>query len=225
MDEILLLKTKSVLYVEDDDVVRESVGNTLQYFFNDITIAKDGKEAMELLERRFDVVILDHNLPFYNGIDIARHIRTKTDETIIFMISNYQETKLLRDAMSIGAIDYLPKPLSFDEFRNALKECAKRLEKKELVPLVDGYFYNKTLKSIFKNGIETKLTKNETIFLELLVENPNQIISYELISEELFKSQNSEANLSSIKNMILRLRRKLDTQFVENVTGLGYRFV
>jgi len=223
MDELATLKNKKVLFVEDDEVIRESIAKTLQIFFDTIVTAKDGKEAMELLDMGFDIAILDYNLPFFNGIDIAREIRTKSDETIIFMISNYQETRLLRDAMGIGAIDYLEKPLSFAELKNTLLECAKRLSKKEEQIICEGLCYNKRIKSIFKNNEEIKLTKNEIVFLELILENSKKLIHYDLITEELFKSQNTEANLPSIKNMILRLRKKLGIPLVESVSGVGYR--
>lgn len=224
MDELSLLKSKKVLYVEDDEVIRESIAKTLELFFDTIVTAKDGKEAMELLKDTFDVAILDYNLPFYNGIDIARAIREKTEKTIIFMISSYQETRLLRDAMGVGAIDYLEKPLSFNEFKNALKECAKRLAKEEEnYQLSEELIYNARVKSIFRNNEEIKLTKNEIVFLELILANPKQLIYYDLITEELFKSQNIEANLPSIKNMILRLRKKLAIPLVESISGVGYR--
>lgn len=223
MDNLSILKNKKVLYVEDDDVIRESISKVLNLFFDDITQAKDGQEAMNLLESSFDVIILDLNLPKYNGIEIARAFRAKSDEVVIFIISSYQETQNLRDAMKLGAIDYLSKPMSFDELKNVLTECAKKLSKKEIVQINDNLIYNKRLKAVFKDDNEIKLTKNEILFLELVLSNKKQLISYELITQELFNSQNYETNLPSIKNLILRLRKKLDIQLVDSVFGVGYR--
>jgi len=216
------LKNKRVLFVEDDEVIRSSITETLLFFFDAVVVAKDGKEALELLDTKFDIAILDYNLPFYNGIDIARKIRTHNDETIIFMISNYQETRLLRDAMGVGAIDYLEKPLSFEDFKSTLMECAKRLSKKEKCSLGENLFYDSSLKSVFRDDLEIKLTKNEILFLELLLANPKKLISYDQIILELFQSQNREANLPSVKNLVLRLRKKLGTALVESVSGVGY---
>lgn len=223
MDDLATLKNKKLLFVEDDEVIRESIAKTLGLFFDTIVTAKDGQEAMGYLKESFDIAILDYNLPFYNGIDVAKVIRSKNDDTIIFMISSYQETKLLREAMGVGAIDYLEKPITFKELKKTLEECVKRLAKTEECQLFNGLIYNKKLKTIFRGDNEVKLTKNEIAFLELLLANQKQLIPYDLITEELFKSQNIDANLPSIKNMILRLRKKLGIPLVESVSGVGYR--
>jgi DNA-binding response OmpR family regulator len=223
MDNLSILKNKKVLYVEDDRVIRESISKVLGIFFDDITLAIDGEEAMNLLKNRFDVVILDLNLPKYNGLEIAKEVRKRSEETLIFLISSYQETQNLRDAMRLGAIDYLPKPIRFDDLKNVLSACANKLSKNEVKTFGENLIYNTRLKSVFKEDEEIKLTKNEITFLELVLSNQRQLICYDIITQELFQSQNSDANLASIKNMILRMRKKLDTPLVESVSGVGYR--
>ena len=223
MDKLSILKNKKVLYVEDDPIVRDSISKVLSIFFDDIRVLEDGQDAMNLLQERFDIIILDLNLPKYNGIEIAKTFREKSQESLIFMISNYQEIQNLRDAMKVGAIDFLSKPVSFNELKTVLEECANRLSKDIIYPLSNDLIYNSQLKTVFKNNEEIKLTKNEIIFLELVISNKNQVLSYEVITNELFNSQNSSVNLPSIKNMVLRLRKKLNTNLVESIFGVGYR--
>lgn len=223
MDELSILKDKKVLYVEDDDIIRDSISRVLKIFFDNIVLAKDGGEAMDMLGLDFDIVILDLNLPKYNGIEIAKAFRAKSEDIIIFLISSYQETQNLRDAMRLGAIDYLSKPISFDDLKSVLTICAKKLSKDVIKPLGDDLVYNTRLKTVHKNGREIKLTKNEIVFIELVLENQKQLITYELITQELFNSGNSDINLPSIKNLVLRLRKKLNIPFVESVFGVGYR--
>ena len=223
MDELSILKDKKVLYVEDDDIIRDSISRVLKIFFDNIVLAKDGGEAMDMLGLDFDIVILDLNLPKYNGIEIAKAFRAKSEDIIIFLISSYQETQNLRDAMRLGAIDYLSKPISFDDLKSVLTICAKKLSKDVIKPLGDDLVYNTRLKTVHKNGREVKLTKNEIVFIELVLENQKQLITYELITQELFNSGNSDINLPSIKNLVLRLRKKLNIPFVESVFGVGYR--
>mgnify|MGYP000877833392 CR=1 FL=1 len=223
MDDLSILKDKKVLYVEDDDIIRDSISRVLEIFFDNLVLAKDGGEAMDMVSEDFDIVILDLNLPKYNGIEIARAFRAKNEDIIIFLISSYQETQNLRDAMRLGAIDYLSKPISFDELKSVLTICAKKLSKEILKPLGDNLVYNTQVKSVFKGDEEIKLTKNEIVFLELVLANSKQLITYELITQELFNSDNSDLNLPSIKNLILRLRKKLDIPLVESVFGVGYR--
>ncbi len=223
MNNLSILKNKKVLYVEDDEVIRESTAQVLNIFFDNITLAIDGEEAMDLLDNRFDIVILDLNLPKYNGLEIAQEVRKQSEEALIFLISSYQETQNLRDAMKLGAIDYLPKPIRFEELKNVLSECANRLSKNEINYFGDDLTYDTKLKLVFRNDEEIKLTKNEIIFLELVLSNQKQVMHHNLITQELFQSNNSDINLASIKNLVLRLRKKLDTPLVESVSGVGYR--
>jgi DNA-binding response OmpR family regulator len=223
MDSLLILKDKRVLYVEDEDIVRESITKTLSFFFDNITIAKDGKEAISFIDNDFDIIILDFNLPEYNGIDIAKVFRAKSDDTIIFIISSHYETENLREAMQIGAIDYLPKPMRYDDLLFVLKKCATRLPKQELKYLGDNLTYNMKLKSVFKNDKEIRLTKNEVVFLELILSYKKQLLHYEVISKELFNSANIDSNIPSIKNTLFRLRKKLGIPLVDSIFGIGYR--
>lgn len=223
MDNLSILKNKKVLYVEDDAVVRESIAKVLSIFCDNISLAEDGEIAMDLLKNNYDIVILDLNLPKYNGLEIAKEIRKQSEETLIFLISSYQETQNLRDAMRLGAIDYLPKPIRFDDLKNVLSECANKLSKHDVKTFGSNLLYNTRLKSVFKDDEEIKLTKNEITFLELVLSNQKQLVCYDMITQELFQSQNSDVNLASIKNMILRMRKKLDTPLVESVPGVGYR--
>lgn len=222
MNNLTILKNKKVLYVEDDPVIRDSISKVLGIFFDDILVLQDGEEAMNSFNQHFDIIILDLNLPKCNGMEIAKAFRKKSNETLIFMISNYQEIKNLREAMKIGAIDFLSKPISFDELKTVLEECANRLSKDIIYTLTNDLIYNSELKTIFKNNEKINLTKNEIAFLELLILHKQQVLSYEVISNRLFSS-NSSSNLSSIKNMILRLRKKLNTNLVESIFGVGYR--
>ena len=223
MDNLSLLHDKKVLYVEDDPVIRESITRVLEMFFDEITLACDGGEAMEAIKAKFDIVILDLNLPKYNGIEIAKATRALSEETLIFLISSYQETHYLREAMKLGAIEYLPKPLRFEDLKNVLQECANRLSKNELKFFGESHSYNKKLKCVYKENIEIPLTKNEIIFLELLLRSERHVLSYDTIALELFGTRSTTSSLSAIKNMILRMRKKLDTQLVESIAGVGYR--
>lgn len=224
MNNLNILKNKKVLYVEDDEVVRESTTLVLKLFFKDIIIAIDGEEATKISDKMlFDIVILDLKLPKVNGLEIAKKIRKRNQNCLILMISSYIEIEYLREALKIGMIDYLPKPFEFIELKKIFEECAKRFERKEYIVLDKNLKYDYYLKIVLNEDKVITLTKNEVIFLELLIKNKNQVVSYEMISKELFNSANITNNIPSIKNLLLRLRKKLDIKLVENVFEMGYR--
>lgn len=223
MNYLPILKDKKILYVEDDSIVRESTCEVLKLFFNNITTAKDGEEALDFLENQFDIIILDLKLPKYNGIEIAKKYRSKYEKSIIFIISSYHEISDLREALKIGMIDYLPKPLQFDELKKTLELCAKKLYTKNLIHLENDIKYEINSKTLYKKETIINLTKNEILFIELLVQYKNQLLSYDVISQEIFNSTNTDMTIGSIKNLLLRLRKKLDCKLVDNIFGIGYR--
>lgn len=223
MDNLSILKNKKFLYVEDDHVIRESITQVLSMFCDNITTASDGKKAMELINNFYDIVILDLNLPVYNGFEIAKAYKEKYKDSLVFMISSYPDIQNLRGAMKIGAIDFLGKPIGFDELKAVLEDCANRILQNSKVSFGDCFIYDTELKTVFKNDTEIKLTKNEITFLELVLNNKNQLLSYDRITQELFNTKNTDINLPSIKNMVLRLRKKLGVNLVESVFGVGYR--
>ena len=223
MDNLAILKNKNFLYVEDDQVIRDSITHVLKMFCDNITTASDGGEAISLIDNFYDVIILDLNLPIYNGFEIAKAFRQKHKDSLIFMLSSYQDIQNLRTAMKVGAIDFLAKPIGFEELKTVLEDCANRVSQNSQIIFGDYLIYDMKLKTVFKDNNEIKLTKNEITFLELVLNNKNQLISYDRITEELSTSKNTDINLPSIKNMILRLRKKLGVNLVESVFGVGYR--
>lgn len=223
MDKLGVLKYKKVLYVEDDSIVAESTLSVLEHFFEDITFAKDGLEALHVIkEKNFDIAILDLKIPHHNGLEIASALRKKSQEVLIMMVSSYQEIEDMRKAMKLGMIDYIPKPLSFEELQRTLLECAKKFHQRQEY-INEKIFYDFHKKQLYKEERLVPLTKNEVMFIELVQKHKSQLITYELIAQELYNSSHTDMNISSIKNLVFRLRKKLEMELVENVFGVGYR--
>lgn len=218
-----VLKYRKILYVEDDSIVRESTYDVLKLFFQEITVASDGESALSYLNDSFDIIILDLKLPKINGIELAKRFREKHEHSLIFMISSYQEIADLKEALRIGMIDYLSKPLQFDELQKTLMICAQKLSKNIIFTLGDNIIYNIESKTLFQDDKIVNLTKNEMLFVELILKYKNRILSYDVLSQEIFNTTNTDVTIGSIKNLLLRLRKKLNCKIVENIFGIGYR--
>ena len=80
-------------------------------------------------------------------------------------------------------------------------------------------FYSSVAKTIIKDDQEIILTKNEILFLELLLDKPNQLISKEKIENNVFKESVDE---NTLRNMVYRLRKKLDSEIIVTIKDLGY---
>lgn len=224
MKDLSILKPLPILYAEDDEAIRVSTQNTLSIFFDDITIAADGAEAIKFAAKhKFYVAILDVRMPHVSGIEVAKEIRKADKDILIFITSSHQETSELREALKLNMVDYLVKPFSFSDLMGVLQECAKRITEsgKLRKPMYGGGLYDVSTKSIFKDGQEIKLTKNEIKILELFFEKKGSVVSFGDIERYVFEDY-EEYKYGAIKNLISRLRKKIGEKAIVNVYEVGY---
>lgn len=87
------------------------------------------------------------------------------------------------------------------------------------IKLDENIYYSFVDKNIIKNGEKITLTKNEVLFLELLLEKPNHLISKNIIENSVFKASVDE---NTLRNMVYRLRKKIDTDTITTIKDLGY---
>jgi DNA-binding response OmpR family regulator len=219
------IKTCKVLYVEDDPFQLEQTTTLLSIFFDNISTATNAEEALELFQsERYDLVLCDIYLPKMSGISLAEEIKN-IDENVKFIFSssscNMNDFKRL---IQIQALDFLIKPYIFDDFRNAFIKFANEFSKvnNRLISINKNVVYNPLLHSVIVNSKEITLTQKEEQLLTLATRNINKVITYEEISKGLGYEN---INLNSIKNIILRLRKKLSTDIFANISGIGYRIV
>lgn len=224
MKEIAVLKSLPILYVEDDEMLMFSTCRTLSTFFDNISTATNGVDAIKLVgEQKFYLAILDIRIPYINGIEVAKEIRKNDKEMLIFVTSSYQETNDLREALKLNMVDYLFKPFSFDQLLEVLKECATRLiaDGRLKRPIYDGVFYDVVKKCAMKDEIEIKLTKNEVKMLDLFFAKKGGVVNFEEIEYYIFPDSD-EFKYGAIKNLISRLRRKIGEDAIVNIYEVGY---
>ena len=127
-DVIKISKTLKLLYVEDDEKARTSTLEMLENFFNDISIAVDGQEALELFNKnKFDLIISDINMPRLNGIDMLKEIR-KVDEKIpVLIFSAHNEVKYFIETIKLGVDGYILKPLELSQFVLVIRKLLEKI--------------------------------------------------------------------------------------------------
>jgi two-component system response regulator AtoC len=106
----------SILIVDDDEAVRLSFHRILSDVCDDLQMVTDGASALGLLEKHsFDIVLLDLKMPGMDGIAVLRTIKARWPQTEVIMITGYASIETAKDAVRIGAHDYLAKPVGPDE--------------------------------------------------------------------------------------------------------------
>ena len=114
-----LVKKIKLLYVEDNDEVRESTVEILEYYFKDITVAYDGEEGLELYKKSclttnsvFDIVISDIKMPKINGVEMCKKIKELNKEQLLVMITAHDNQEYLMEAINIGVDKFITKPIT-----------------------------------------------------------------------------------------------------------------
>ena len=220
--DINILKSLNILYAEDDLVIKESTTRILKMFFKEVFVANDGNEALEIYQNhKIDVIMLDYVMPKLDGYQTAKIIRELNKKIPIIIVSAYTDKEKLLNAIELNLIKYIEKPILHDALVNVLNSVITSLKDNNLIltKLDENSYYSFVSKKIIKNDKEIVLTKNEVTFIELLLDKPNQLISKELIENEVFKESVDE---NTLRNMVYRLRKKLDSDSIVTIKDLGY---
>jgi len=112
-------KANRILIAEDDPFLRRALGNFIQEEGVDIDFAKNGKEAIKLINKRtYRIIMLDINMPYKTGFDVLREMKTKRDAPPVFIFSNYDSEESKDEALSLGANAYFVKhQVGIDDLR------------------------------------------------------------------------------------------------------------
>lgn len=217
----------SMLLIEDDEELQDNLYQTLSIFFKKVILAKNGIEGIEKLKsHKIDMIISDYVMPIMDGEEFCRYLRKNNYNIPVTIISNYYEKEKLIKLIDLELTNYLLKPISYNELIDCLKNMLKRIDKLSLNDFQINYDinYNFLTKELINNKKNTqyKLSKSEIILLELLLNNPNSIISIETIQSHL--SPNEIKSEQAIKNIIHRLRLKIGKDNIQNIQSLGYSF-
>ncbi|MDP2620017.1 MAG: response regulator [Hyphomicrobiales bacterium] len=116
-----------ILIVDDDTAVRRSYLRSLESFSSNVEAAGDGEEALQTMERKpFDVVLLDMRMPGLDGLSVLRTIKQKWPESEVVIITGYPTVDSAKEAVRLGAYDYLAKPVGPQDVINVADGAATR---------------------------------------------------------------------------------------------------
>lgn len=221
----------TILYVEDDDTVRENFTEILENYFINIFTSNNGKEALSIfMEHKIDIVLLDISIPYINGLKVAAKIREINTSVEIIVLTAYSEKEKLLQALNLQLFAYLIKPIQHKEFDKTIRSLLLKLKKDEILYLNDGFKWNKTRKELFYKDINIKLTNNEYLIISLLCNNTSKYFSIEDISIEISSAFENKAS-NSITQLISRFKNKINKQFnindffIQNTYSLGYKII
>lgn len=218
-----LLKNMSILYAEDDVLVQKSTAKILTIFFAKVHLVNNGVDALKVYERvKPNVIMLDVEIPVVDGLEVARRIRENDLKTPIIIHTAHNDTQYLHRAIKLNLSDYLFKPFSFEQLRLSFLEMIEKMEQNGLIyaKIDTQIVYSFLKKVLFVNEEMVKLTKSEVTILEELLHKRGMLVDYTRLERAL--GLEYDLSKASIKNIVLRLRKKIGKERVVNVQDFGY---
>lgn len=207
-----------VLVLEDNERLLNLIKTSLEKENYVVDTFVDGDDALNALENGYNCFIFDINVPNIDGISLLEMLRMNHKDTPAIIISSNHDFEKIQKSYELGCDDYIKKPFFILE----LVEKVKRLcsLQKKFLKFDEVYKYDFINHILYKNEEEIELTKKEILFLELFSKNLHHVATYEELEEYVWEGEFT--NLNNIRAMIKRLRKKIPSESIVIVKGLGY---
>jgi DNA-binding response OmpR family regulator len=224
-----------ILLVEDEENLAHGLEYNLTAEGYFVTLARDGKEALKYFdENEFDLIVLDIMLPYFNGFEIAKHVREKHPQMPILMLTARTQVEDRVKGLELGADDYLTKPFHLKELLLRIKGMLKRKNWYQKV-VIENPIYKfgnneinfENLKCV-KGKKDFQLTSYEAMIMKYLIENKDKVVTRKELLENVW-NMNPDIETRTVDNFIVRLRKHFeddpsDPKFIVSVRSAGYLF-
>ena len=233
-----IVATGRLLIVEDDETIRETVGDTLRSEGFEVLTHGNGADALRLLNDQstgeIDLIVLDLMLPGMGGLDLCRELRRTNHQTPILVISARDSETDRVVGLEVGADDYLVKPFGLKELVARCRALLRRSRQMPDLDLPQTILHHENL-SLFvrecrvtRNGVDLTLSPKEYKILELFIQNPKQVWSRDQLLEKVW-GIDFVGDMKTVDVHIRWLREKIEEQpstpkLIRTVRGFGYRF-
>jgi two-component system alkaline phosphatase synthesis response regulator PhoP len=230
------LSKPSILLVEDEANLHETLKMNLELEGFQVTSAFDGIQAMKAVGNEyFDLIIMDVMIPEVDGFSVTQNIRLSNAEVPILILSAKDSSADRVMGLKKGADDYLTKPFNLEELLLRVQKLIhknKRLQDKSSVG--DTYLFGgntvdfKAQQATTHGGEKIDLSKKEAMLLKLLIENKNEVVTREKILQSVW-GYNVYPTTRTIDNFILSFRKYFEEdsrnpKYFHSVRGVGYKY-
>ena len=214
-----------VLVTEDDEILARAVADGLRQEGMAVDVALDGGDALARLDvNRYDVLVLDRDIPGVHGDDVCRALTARHAATRVLMLTAAGSVTDRVEGFGLGADDYLPKPFDFAELVARIRALARRAAEPLPARLENGDLSMDPARRVaVRAGRRLPLTRKELAVLEHLLAAQGRPVPAEELLERVW-DEAADPFTSTVKTTIRRLRAKLgDPPVIETVRESGYR--
>ena len=219
-----ILKEKSILYIEDEDNIRNTLTSTLKLMCKKVFPFSCARNALNNFSTiQPDIILSDVSLGEMSGIEFIQKIRKFDSKIPIIILSAHTSTNFLLEANKLKLVEYLIKPITFQELENSLYLAINEIQANR----VDYHHISKDVKYdishkiLYQNNNIKKLSLNETNLLELFIKNKDRTVNKEEIKNYIW-DDSYHATDTALKSLIHKIRQKIGKNSIKNVSGIGY---
>jgi DNA-binding response OmpR family regulator len=214
-----------VLVADDEELLADTIAEGLRRMSMAVDVCYDGQAAMDLVcTHRYDVAVLDRDMPVRSGDDVCQWIADSTDNVRVLMLTAASGIRDRVDGLSIGADDYLTKPFAFAELVARVQALGRR-SRPALRPVLErsGVVLDAARHYAARDGRVLDLTPKEFAVLEVMLRAEGEIVSAEDLLEQAW-DENTDPFTNAVRVAVMTLRRKLgEPAVIETVPRAGYR--
>ena len=214
-----------ILIVEDEEPLADAIARGLRREGMAVDVALDGDEGHEKASvTRYDVVVLDRDLPGMSGDELCREIVASGALTRVIMLTASGSVADRVEGLSLGADDYLAKPFAFDELVARVRALARRATPVTPPVLRAGDVeLDPARRTVTRAGQQVDLTRKEFGVLEVLLAASGSVVSSEELLERVW-DEHADPFTTTVRVTVMTLRKKLgEPGIIDTVVGSGYR--
>ena len=221
-----ILQPHSVLYAEDNQQIQKQVAEFLGRYFHQVHLADDGKEALALYHSmQPSVLILDIDMPYIDGLEVAKTVRELDEQIPIVMLTAFTDTPRLLAATELRLSKYLVKPVTPTAFKEVMEKLASHYEtiSEDMIQLKDDYTWDTKAMRLYHSNTAISLTQKEMRLLYLLISHRERCLTFIDIQTQVWEDgYEQDVSTESVKSQVAQLRKKLPKNSIKSVYGQGY---
>ena len=213
----------NLLLVEDDEPLGDGIKVVLSRRGLDVEWVRDGITAIRVLqEQQYDLVVLDLNIPWLSGLEIIARLRAEGNQVPVLVVTARSQVVDRVEALDRGADDYLVKPFDIDELCARIRAIHRRSNPQEATRLChEDLMLDPAARVVTVKDRPVSLSTKEFDILHRLMENRGRVLSRSKLGESLY-SLDDDVESNTIEVHIHHLRKKLGTNPIKTVRGVGY---
>ena len=211
-----------ILVVEDDNMIREGISEYLREHEYQVFEAKDGKEALSKFSKEINLVILDIQIPFINGLEVLKEIR-KTSKLPILILTAFSDEEYKIDAFTNLADGYMEKPFSLPVLKARIDSLIKKSYRDLEIFEYKGTEVNFTSYTAKVEGVNVDVNAKELEILKCLLDNEGRALTRSQILDNVWKESEEIPFDRVIDVYIKELRKKLRLDCIVTIRNVGYK--